>query len=193
VASLEDIGRPKASLLDKQLDECQKVLVDFANGLVQDSKKKLRAAGKGEGVLESSITPKFNMTTYKFGKPLTLQISMADYWDYVDGDGFKWGRRPKRKMPWDKAKNKSPLEEWIQTNANVQASLKAKFGRDTPLKSLAFIVGRSIAEKGIKAVPFWTSTINDGRLNKLNDDMSKCFAKDISVIIDDTFKDKHRS
>jgi hypothetical protein len=101
--------------------------------------------GEGQGYVASGdllnslgldVQPKVKL----FGQIYRMQIRMAEHGEYLDK-----GRKPGKGLP------PRVLEEWLQL-PNVLARITGQDARlkDYQIKSLAFVINRSIKQKGIK-------------------------------------------
>lgn len=103
--------------------------------------------------LQKSIEVEW-VTDFEQGDPL-LVVKMEDYYYYVDQ-----GRKPSSKYP--------PLDSirrWIRQKPLLWRDEKGRFSRQS-VDSKAFLVARSIKEKGYKGINFITKA-EDKVLNKL--------------------------
>lgn len=98
-------------------------------------------------------------------RSMAIDIELAEYWKYVEY-GRKAGKFPPLRN----------IEEWIkvkgiQPMTNTQASvrrwtqhrgrLRRNDARIPSIKSLAYLIGRKIAEEGIQPRPILTTAIDD--------------------------------
>lgn len=87
------------------------------------------------------------------GKYVTVDISLQDYWKYVE-----YGRRPGKFPPVDK------IREWIRVKPVLPRPMAN--GKLPTENQLAFLISRSIAEKGIKPRPILKETLNAFQLEQ---------------------------
>lgn len=144
----------------------KKALNNYRKILVEELKRQLK---KPNSNLESSITGR--KITGKDG----FTISMNDYGINVN-QGRSAGRFP----------NVDKLKDWIIRNKIKNTT--AKEGKPSSLDSLAYIIGRSIAQKGIKPTRFidiviekvepeMTLAIANSYLKDLNEFLDKAIPK----------------
>ena len=128
------------------------------------------------------------------GLPVIFQISLADYYMYVDQ-----GRKPGGKFP-----PPDVIRQWIINKNLALRSTKRKNAKDILigeykgesyqglsmnmkqgqlLKSLTYLIGRKIAREGIEPTPFYTNTVTDAAIQELSNDLSIAFKQDILVQI----------
>lgn len=139
------------------------VLGKFGQQLQGDLKNSLDSKGKNAtSELFQSIT--FNVEV--FANTFEFSLSMAKYWSFVD-EGRKAGKQP-------------PLEDikkWVR--------VKSVFG-GLPTENqdgVAFAIARKIGKFGVKPSNFFSDVINDGRLEKLEQDLANAAQNDITSII----------
>ena len=145
----------------------KKYLQDFGDKVVEDAKKRLKAA-KGSTALGNSIRVKVVPTATGFD----TKFYMEDYGTYLD-EGVS-GTKVKQSFTDAKGKtrkssysytNKQPpssiIEKWIKKKGikgRVDKKWKSagnKGGQFITHKSLAFLIARSIKIKGIKSISFF--------------------------------------
>lgn len=140
------------------------------------------------------------------GLPVIFQISLADYYMYVDQ-----GRKPGGKFPppdvirqWIINKNLAVRSGESERTAKMVIGTKRKNAKDILigeykgesyqglsmnmkqgqlLKSLTYLIGRKIAREGIEPTPFYTNTVTDAAIQELSNDLSIAFKQDILVQI----------
>lgn len=119
---------------DITLTELEKTVNDFLRDLCSTWQSLLKRDGKkATGDLINSIKP-VNLTWRN--SILTGSIRAADYWKYVEN-----GRRPGKFPPPQK------IIKWIEKKPVKPRAINGK----VPSKeSLAFLIGRAIAQNGIK-------------------------------------------
>lgn len=113
----------------------QVTLAQFIQDLIQTYKSFLiRDGKKASGNLIKSIRP---LDIEYSNKQMTLSISLASYWKYVEN-----GRRPGKFPPMNK------ILEWIKIKPVIPRPMN---GLKPPTKpQLAFLIARKIARDGIK-------------------------------------------
>lgn len=155
--------------------------------LVRDTKKAIDdAIATDGGGQNSNLSGSVDYKVLSKGNEIWFQLTMNDYWKFVDNgvDGTKknWGSKYKFKgkninqqavlnfikkrhiridiSPTRKTKIKGVKNKGIK-KAYKQMSLDAK------RRSLAFVIGRSIAEEGLKPTHFMDEVITEERKNEL--------------------------
>ncbi len=149
-----------------QYTNTTKVLNSFSEALIKQYHKNLAQFGISSGLLYNEIKFVISFNGSKFSVSLNLQ----DYWKYVEH-----GRKAGSKMPpMDK------IEQWISTkNIEPWPSPNGKF--PTP-KSLAFVIARSIGQKGIKPKPTLEPAV-DFIYTEFYDKITTAIQKDILAYI----------
>ena len=119
----------------------------------------------------------------------------ADYWAFVDegvkgAGGFKGSGRARGQGSPFKYSTKMPprgvIDRWI-----VSKPLRAgrdKSGRFISRKSLAFLIQRSIFQRGLERTQFFSKPFTQ-QLNKQTDNITKAFADDLEIALEQTLKD----
>lgn len=172
--ALADFGVNKSSVKGGKFTGLNGVLVAFGEKLVADLGKSLAAEKDTTGALRNSI----QFTTKVFGQLYTFELSMLKYYQWVDE-----GRPAGKKGPPIQV-----LKSWI-SNKNTFNEVKTKKGLKTlandiqGVNQLAFLIGRKIRKKGIKATHFYSKVVNDGRLKKLSEELTKEAGREIIIDI----------
>jgi len=139
----------------------KKALTNYRKILVEELKRQLK---KPNSRLEDSIT----------GRKITgrdgFAISMNDYGINVN-EGRSAGRFP----------NVDKLKDWIIRNGIKNTT--AKEGKPSSLDSLAYIIGRSIAQRGIKPTRFIDIVIEKVE-PKMTLDIANAYLKDLNEALD---------
>lgn len=187
-----------------ELNHAEETFIMFLNEIIDGTTRNLIEADKDQpGNLLQSIGDKSKV--YFDKGVLTLEVKMEDYWKYVEE-----GRKPGGKMPFPKGDMK-PILDFINVNSEVKAwartlinkkatskkvsKLKTKRIRkavkqksvEMAYKQAAFIIGKSIKEKGIKPTHFYSSVVTDEFKNRLKIAVSKALARDIEINIKESF------
>lgn len=98
-------------------------------------------------------------------RSMAIDISLLDYWKYIEY-GRKAGKFPPLQSieQWIKIKGIQPM---TRTQASVKrwtqhrGRIRRNDGRIPSIKSLAYLIGRKIAEEGIQPRPILTTAIDD--------------------------------
>ena len=128
---------------------------------------------------------------------VTLEFEFGgadDYWAFVDegvrgAGGYKGsGKMRGQGSPFKfstKMPPRSAIDRWI-----VRKPLKAarKDGRFIPRKSLAFLIQRAIYQRGLTRTQFFSKPFTQ-QLNKQTENITKAFADDLELALEQTLKD----
>jgi hypothetical protein len=175
------------------VDKIEDLLTEFGKQLVIDTQKSLKSKQRDSSLnsrLSTSIKPQ---TTYESGK-IVFKLTMNDYWDAVNsgrdptskgGDGalrrnlIRWIKTRKLKVEISKRK-----EEKAKTlkNKKVKKSYK-KQTYDQAVENLAFVIARKIHKDGYEGNNFFDEVINDGRIEKLQSEITELVKDDIIIEI----------
>ena len=175
-----------------ELRETRKVVKEFAAFAVEEAKGELRLTrtirGRkvkrvSSGNLESSLASKVRVTKGRTVVDFYAKGSAGKYADFVE-QGVS-GTKVKMKTPYSfksKFANIGAIEKWIRTKP---VRLRDKNGRfkemsDKNIRSAAFVMARSIAEKGIVGIQYFQKGI-DIALNKYDDKLADALVNDIEI------------
>lgn len=148
------------------------MLYKFGEASIKAMKDNLGKSGKNAS---NELSQSISFTTKIYGSSYTLRISLADYYVYVDQ-----GRRKGKQPPPDS------ILKWIDNKPQVKAALagiKEKESFLSKKKSLAFLIGRKIARKGVKGSDFYSSVINDESIAVLTKSVSEQIKKDVIITV----------
>ena len=145
----------------------QNYLRSFALYVRKEAKANLKAEGKGGGELEKSI--KFRVV--KTADGYKAQLMMADYGTFLDKGvkGTKSNYIENSKTDYSYTTKQPPsgiIEKWIKKKG-IKGRVDKKWkgagnrgGQFITRKSLAFLIARSIKQKGIKSISFFSKPLN---------------------------------
>ena len=123
---------------------------------------------------------------------VTLEFEFGraeDYWQFVDegvkgAGGFKGsGRARGQGSPFkysSKMPPRKPLMQWIK---NKPLKGRDKKGRFITRESFAFLIQRSIFQRGLSRTQFFSKPFTE-QLNKQTDNITKAFADDLEVALE---------
>ena len=135
---------------------------------------------------------------------VTLEFEFGgaeDYWQFVDEGvkgvgGFKGSGRARGhgskfrfgsgKFPGTWKKFRTSIDRWIVSKPLTAA--RDKSGRFIARKSLAFLIQRSIFQRGLERTQFFTKPLTQ-QLKKQTENIVKSFADDIDLALGKTLKD----
>jgi len=135
------------------LNKTNKALRDAMEAIALKLRKNLAEKNAfASGNLEESIDINFK----KASKGLEYNITMLDYWEFVDK-----GRKPGKRPPT------SSIEKWL-SYPNVRDKIRGG-QNDKPIdniQSLAYIIAKKIGDKGTKGTDFFTDLVNSRQVNQ---------------------------
>jgi hypothetical protein len=181
---LESIqGTDFVGLSTAELTGVKKVLAEFANRVVKDSKANLiRGNHIASDSLNASIVP---LPVKEIGGGYMVEIQMNDYWKFVNEGvrGAKSGAKAqgspfqyKTKMP-----PRQSIEEWI-TNKGINPG-GTRGQRENPRASLAGVIQRRIYNFGTPRTLFLDKALPESLMKALTEDVAEAFGKSISISI----------
>ena len=165
----------------------KKLMDTFAKKVIKQSIRNLEKQDKiDSGKLAKSLN--YNLEVYPSGA-LELNFQMPDYGLYQDKGvkGSQSGRKAYKSPYKFKGKNikQGVIENWIKRKG-IQG--RDKKGRFITRKSLAFVIGRSIALYGIPATRFFSKAFRQ-HYRRLPEQFAKVYASDVEKFIRQTTAD----
>jgi len=172
--------------------EVEKVITKFRDYVIQQSRSNLSKSSKNNSKalynsLKGEVVTENNYTIVGF--------QMADYGTFVDL-GVK-GKTSSNKAPNSPYKFGSGtgrkggltqgINQWVKQKGFQFRDRKS--GRFLSYESTAYLITRSIFQKGIKPSLFFTKPFEAGYKKYIDVDLMKAFGKDIDKIVDYNFKD----
>lgn len=155
--------------------------------LVADAKRIIDASITADGGGQNSkLSGSVNYKVFNQNGKISFQLTMNDYWKFqdkgVDGTAISHGSEFKfkgkninqkamlafvnaRHMKIELSENKKTLNKSIRTKGIRQQHKKLSIEQGK--KSLAFIIGASVAKKGIKPLHFMDKIITPDRITEL--------------------------
>lgn len=168
------------------------IVEQFAIKLVSDLRKSLKDknvtyGGGQESRLAASIKYKIS-----YSKGLTMDISMNDYYKFVDqgrGPGPAWSQKKRGQGSNNESPFSSKILKWVKKDPKQEGMAK-KFAQEKKMpfnkaaKTLAFLIYRKIRKEGYKGNYFFTNIINDGRQELLAKQIREEYGKEIKNNLD---------
>tara|TARA_R100001594_G_scaffold19858_2_gene38672 strand:+ start:1585 stop:2127 length:543 start_codon:yes stop_codon:yes gene_type:complete len=171
-------------------------LQKLGTSVVKEGKGILRKKKKSSGTLYND----FDYLVTNTGDTVTLEFEFGNadnYWKFVDegvrgAGGFKGSGRARGKGSpfrfgsgkfggtWNKFKKS--IKNWIR-----KKGLKGrdKKGRFIKVESFAFLIQRSIFQRGLQRTQFFSKPFTE-QLNKQTDIITEAFADDLQIALDQT-------
>ena len=176
------------------LDNLEKELKNFAKYVVTKSRMNLRSSGKNSsGVLSKSLDSEVKVSKNSF----QLEFLMEEYGIFQD-KGVK-GKSSSSKAPnspfrfgsgtGKKGGLTEGINKWVQRKRFQFRDRKS--GKFLSYKSTAFLISRSIYQKGIAPSMFFTKPFEKA-FKGLSKDLLEPFKLDIENFINDTIKDNFK-
>ena len=173
------------------------ILEDFGEKLIKDLRAALLKEGVGYGGQDSKLAAKINYKVKQTTSGITFQLYMPDYWEFVDrgrgkgnvskagikkiGEGARaknivgqfqekelYERQKKQIASKQRARNYSKESKRERAKRKWKTLKKMPFNKAK--EQLAYAIASKIRAKGYEGNNFFTSTINDGRLEILAKD-----------------------
>jgi len=174
--------------------------MEFKNTIQSLQKLGNDVVREGRGILKrkkktTSSNTLFNdfdylVTNQQDSVTLEFEFGRAeDYWQFVDEGvrgvgGFKGsGRARGQGSPFkysSKMPPRKPLMQWIK---NKPLKGRDKKGRFITRESFAFLIQRSIFQRGLERTQFFSKPFTE-QLNKQTDNITKAFADDLEVALE---------
>jgi hypothetical protein len=171
-------------------------LQKFGTNVVKEGKSILRSKKKTTSGNTLYNDFDYLVTTAKDSITLEFEFGGAeDYWQFVDegvrgAGGFKGSGKARGQGSPFKYSTKMPprrfIDRWIVSKPLKEARDKA--GRFIARKSLAFLIQRSIFQRGLERTQFFSKPFTK-QLNKETEKITKAFADDLELALEKTLKD----
>ena len=154
----------------------RQVLESFEQKFIDAFHKSLE---KHDRVSGGGLWQSVKAQTKVYGQKVTLEITMADYWKWVEN-----GRKAGGKQP--------PIEPILKFIANRGLTLKSKgldkkgkkgLNKQAQYRSLAFVIARSIKKRGIKATHFGKEVMESSLIAEMTASLLESVGREIKVSI----------
>lgn len=179
--------------------------MDYKNTIQALQKLGTNVVKEGRSILKrkkkttspNTLFNEFDYLVTNTGETVTLEFVFGkaeDYWQFVDEGvkgvgGFKGSGRARGQGSPFKFSNKMPprraIDKWIVTKP-LKAGRDER-GRFVSRKSLAFLIQRSIFQRGLERTQFFSRPFTE-QLDKQTDNITKAFADDIEIALEQAFK-----
>jgi hypothetical protein len=180
------------------VDKIEDLLTEFGKQLVIDTQKSLKSKQRDSSLnsrLSTSIKPQ---TTYESGK-IVFRLTMNDYWDAVNsgrdptskgGDGslrknlIRWIKT--RKLKVEISKRKEAKLNNLKTKGKLGKKVRKAYKQQTyeqAVESVAYAIAQKIHKEGYEGNYFFDEVINDGRIEKLQSEITELVKDDIIIEI----------
>lgn len=159
----------------KILENYKQIIID---ALADSLEKNDRIA---KGLLVQSIS----INIRSFATNMVMEISMADYWKYVDGGRKKGSKMPPIDAMLKHIANRGINYKGIQNNyrntKGILVKRKKPLAKEKALRTLAYLIGRSISKKGIKPTNFVDEAFDNNILDNMSRDLSTALGREILI------------
>lgn len=165
-----------------------KVQVDLLTNLKNE---RHNASGQLSASIQSG-----NYKAVREGDRIVFRITLLDYYKYVDkgvrgresstlapNSPFQYKKLNLKKgviLNWLGWKGINTQPKTVKTKSGIKA---ASLSSISQMKSLAFLIGRSIAKRGMIATNFYSDVINEKTLNQFQLAMKKALRRDVLIQI----------
>ena len=182
LAFLEKIGKSKDNfILQQNKGGVFDIIYTFGADFTKTLADKLQ---EFNNIDTGKLIDSMDFTIKRFGTDYVWTFSMNEYYKYIDQD-----RKPGGKLPFEYYKGKGVLFQWVKRNNYMMTGLKAPKNKKKNQETLAFLIGRKIKLRGRKGNRFFTSTVEDGRISKLSEDLSTALKVDVVIDIKNFVKE----
>ena len=174
--------------------------MEFKNTIQALQKLGNNVVKEGKGILKkkkkttsgNTLFNDFDYLVTKQQDSVTLEFEFGgaeDYWQFVDegvrgAGGFKGsGRARGQGSPFkfsSKMPPRQPLMQWIK---NKPLKGRDKKGRFIKRESFAFLIQRSIFQRGLERTQFFSKPFTE-QINKQTDNITEAFADDLELALE---------
>lgn len=151
--------------------QTEKLLNSFGQSIISLYRDKIKDYSNGK------LFKTINYQIVNGGDEFKVTINLEEYWKFIEK-----GRRAGSKMP-----PVSAIEKWITVRRILPKPITLKSGKQVipSIKSLAFVIARSIGKKGIKARPFMAKSIDEAA-KLFKDKLKVALVEDITAHSENT-------
>ena len=175
--------------------------MEFKNTIQALQKLGNNVVKEGKGILKkkkkttsgNTLFNDFDYLVTNQRNSVTLEFEFGgaeDYWQFVDEGvkgvgGFKGSGRARGQGSDFKFSSKMPprgvIDRWIVSKPLAEA--RDERGRFISRKSLAFLIQRSIFQRGLERTQFFSKPFTE-QLNKQTDNITEAFANDLEIALE---------
>jgi hypothetical protein len=165
-----------------RLKQTQKAIDAFREYIIKQARTNLTKSKKN---VSKDLYNSINGVTKAFPNSIQVQFEMEDYGVFQD-KGVS-GTKKKYNTPFSYTSKRPPrktLEEWVSKR---RFQFRDEKGRFMSYKTMAFLIQRSIYEKGIKPSLFFTKPFEKAFKN-LPNELVEAYGLDLEQFLQFTFK-----
>jgi len=186
-------------------DDIYNLLDEFGTNLKDDLQQSLRDKGVTFGGQDSKLSKSISFEIAQVGKAVTFKLKMPEYGEAVD-KGRKaagvsiegqesisnWAKRKGivGKFATSSLNSRIKLQSEAKANNRNRKEWKTlkKPSFEKQLKAVTYLVSRKLQAKGYEGNHFYSEVIEDGRVEKLKQDLALVLKSNIEVEIIDLTK-----
>lgn len=163
-------------------DSPRKILENYKQIIIDAIAESLE---KNDRIAKGLLVQSISINIRSFATNMVMEISMADYWKYVDGGRKKGSKMPPIDAMLKHIANRGINYKGIQNNyRNKKGQLvkrKKPLAKEKALRTLAYLIGRSISKKGIKPTNFVDEAFDNNILDNMSKDLSTALGREILI------------
>lgn len=186
-------------------DDIYNLLDEFGTNLKDDLQQSLRDKGVTFGGQDSKLSKSISFEIAQVGKAVTFKLKMPEYGEAVDKGRKAAGvsiEGQESISNW--AKRKGIVGKFATSSLNYRIKLQSeakannrnrkewktlkKPSFEKQLKAVTYLVSRKLQAKGYEGNHFYSEVIEDGRVEKLKQDLALVLKSNIEVEIIDLTK-----
>lgn len=162
--------------------------MDYEQKLIDAIVKSIHDNNKyARGQLAQSVKAE----TVIYGQHVVLEVSMLEYWKYVEYGRAKGSKQPPQdamlahirdRGKWHVGKVKD-IQNFYKNKKGLMVKRKKPLSADKARKTLAFLIGRKIAKNGIEPSGFLKQVKESSLVNDLEKELLKTVGREIKVSI----------
>jgi len=161
-------------------DSPRKILENYKQIIIDALAESLE---KNNKIASAGLVQSIEVNIKAFATNMVIEVSMADYWKYVDGGRKKGSKQPPLNAMLKHIANRGidykKLQTMSKNSKGVLVKRKIPLTKEKALKTLAFLIGRKIKSTGIKPTNFVNEAMESGFMNDLTRDMSAALKREI--------------
>lgn len=160
------------------------VLRDYSQKFIDAIHKSLEKHDRfASGLLWQSVKAPVKI----MGQKVVLEITMNDYWKYVNDGRQKGSKQPPSDSMLKHIANRGigtkDLENYYKNKKGLKVKRKKPLSPEKARRTLAFLIGRKIKQRGIKPTHFMDEVIESNLVNEMEKELSKSVGRMIKVEI----------